>query len=162
MSSRCLCTKTDKQIVLACFKAKLALRVIADRLDIPFGVISEWHARFLKGDQRWALFDDQDLIRRQEAFELFTKGHGYKYVASNLGISQSCSKYWQMLFKAGQQDFFNGQRRINGKYSKTLENEILSRFAASTDSKKRFCAKEGISVSTLNKWLRNYEQKNLL
>ena len=43
---------------------------------------------------------------------------------------------------------------LKQKYPDDRKRAILDRYAVSTESKKQFCFKEGISVGTLNRWLR--------
>ena len=159
MSTRRLFSKTDKQIVLACFRAGLALRAISDKLDVPFQTISDWHERFLKGDRSWASTDDLNLILRQKAWNLFQQGCGYKRVASELGVTQSCAKYWMWSFQQNHIDFFTRGSLHPKKYSWKKKNEILNKFALTTESKKKFCMREGISVSALNNWLRQEKRE---
>lgn len=154
-STRRLFSKTDKQIVLACFRAGLALRAISNKLGIPFLTVSEWHERFLKGDRSWAAEDDLNLIRRQKAWNMFEQGCGYKRVATELGITQSCAKYWMRLCRVGKEQFFTQGSSYPKKYPEERKNEILNKYAITTESKKKFCLQEGISVSVLNKWLRD-------
>lgn len=91
---------------------------------------------------------------RQTALSLFEKGCGYKHVATQLNISQSRSKNWLRLYKSGQLKFFTEGRKRPKKYPLEKKQAILDRFAVSAGSKKKFCYNEGISVSTLNKWLK--------
>lgn len=91
---------------------------------------------------------------RQTALSLFEKGCGYKLVATKLNITQSRAKYWMHLYKSEQLSFFTEGRKRPKKYPLEKKLAILDRFAISTESKKKFCYTEGISVSTLNKWLK--------
>ena len=154
MSNIRLFIKTDKQIVLACFRANVALRTISKKLDIPFQTILQWHKQFKSCDRSWATKDDKNRVLRQTALSLFEKGCGYKHVATQLNISQSRSKNWLRLYKSGQLKFFTEGRKRPKKYPLEKKLAILDRFAVSTGSKKKFCYTEGISVSTLNKWLK--------
>ena len=154
MTTRRLFSKTEKQIVLACFRAGLALRAISEKLNIPFFTVQDWHQRYLKGDQHWAAEDDRNLVLRQTALALFQKGYGYKRVATELKVPQSRVKYWLLIYRHGQEEFFNQGRHNPKKYPDDRKRAILDRYAVSTESKKQFCFKESISVGTLNRWLR--------
>lgn len=154
MSNIRLFTKTDKQIVLACFQANVPLRTISKKLDIPLSSIQQWYRQFQSCDRSWAKEDDKDRVLRQTALTLFGKGFGYKLVATKLNITQSRAKYWMHLYKSEQLSFFTEGRKRPKKYPLEKKLAILDRFAVSTGSKKKFCYTEGISVSTLNKWLK--------
>lgn len=154
MSTHRLFSRTDKQIVLACFRAGLALRAISNKLGIPFLTICDWHERFCKGDRSWAVADDLNLILRQKAWTLFEQGSGYKRVATELGITQSCAKYWLRSYKQGRKQFFSQGSSNPKKYPLEKRAEILDKYAVTTESKKKFCIQEGISVGSLNRWLR--------
>ena len=153
MTRQYLYSKTDKKIVLACFQAHLSLRAISEKLNIPYPTIIRWHRLFKAGNQSWASEDDVDLILRQEAFQYFQKGKGYKFVAKELKVPVSRVKYWHIQFNGNNDQFFLSSRKRPRKYPEEKRIEVMDRFMVWTGSKKRFCSQEGLSVGTLNYWL---------
>lgn len=153
MTRQRLYSKTDKQIVLACFRAHLAIRDISEKLNIPYQTIFEWHHLFKKGSRSWAAEDDEALIFRQKAFQLFQSGKGYKFVAKELKLPVSRVKYWHIKFNGSNEQFFLSSRKGSRRYSDEKRLEVIDRFMIWTGSKKRFCSQEGLSVGTLNNWL---------
>lgn len=157
-STRRLYTRRDKQIALACFRAGLSPKLVADKLGFVFTTVQEWHSSFLKHRNDWAKFDDKDLQLRQAALELFEQGNGYKKVATQLQLPTSRVKYCLRQYKY-QKEFFFTSGSNNFKYSDEKRTAVLNAYAVSTLSKKVFCAQHKISVPTLNNWLRKEQRK---
>lgn len=122
MPTERLVNKNQKQMVLACFKARIASRVISKELDIPLTKILHWEQLYQQGNRNWARESDKALVLRQQAYKLFSEGFGYKRVASKLQLPLSRVKYWHLLFVNNMDDFFNvvikreevTRRRTNG------------------------------------------------
>lgn len=153
MSKLRLYTRQDKQIVLACFRAGLGPKSVANRLGFGYSTVHSWHEAYLNNDNTWAKFDDENYLLRQKALRLFKNGDGYKKVARILSQPVSRVKYWQLLYKREEIEFFHEGTRKPKQYDEDLKTAILNDFAITTDSKKAFCGKHKISVATLNKWL---------
>ena len=153
MPTERLVNKNQKQMVLACFKARIASRVISKELDIPLTKILHWEQLYQQGNRNWARESDKALVFRQQAYKLFSEGFGYKRVASKLQLPLSRVKYWHLLFVNNMDDFFQRGNKKRRGYSEEDKRILLEKFLKSSLSKKRFSVQNGISLSTLNRWL---------
>ena len=159
MAKQRLFTKQDKQVALACFRAGMGPQTVTERLGYSYPTVRQWYESYLQNDNSWAKFDDESFTERQKALELFKQGYGYKKVAKALSVSVSRAKYWHLLYRHDHISFFNEGTRRPKRYSSEMRNEILNRFAVTTESKKAFCHNNGISVPTLNNWLKQEQSK---
>lgn len=154
MSSRKLFSKTTKQRALSFFKNGMPCSLVARDLDIPFKTVKAWYGQYLNDEDGWARDDDPELLLRKAAFRLFEKGYGYKRTAAEQKQKNSRIRHWLRLYKIGRHAFFTeGEQNFKSYPSERVKN-ILDRYAASTQTKKQFCFEEGISVGSLNNWLR--------
>ncbi len=144
----------DKQKALECFASGMSAAQTHERLKFSYATLRKWHHLFQANDLSWAVSDDKQFIERQKALALFQEGRGYKFVASALGVSQSRTKYWMHMFKNGQLSFFFEGSKRPKCYDETFRNQILRLFSQTTQSKKAFSYRVGISVGVLKKWLK--------
>ena len=154
MGTKSIYTKQEKQIVLACFRTGLSATAVSTKLGFPTLTVKNWHTLYLKRDNSWVLFDDDDLKLRQEALMMFRQGLGYKKVAANLKMAQSKIKYWYLQYRHEQLAFFDGTKKASKHIPVEQKTKILNEYAITTLSKKAFCISNGISVATLNNWLK--------
>lgn len=146
-------TRQQKQVALACFRAGMGPRTVSERLEISYPEVHKWYESFKNLDNSWATVDDDAYTERQKAFELFQQGYGYKKVASELSVPVSRSKYWHLVYRHGQYEFFTKGLRRPKRYSDEKRAQLLKLFENTTQSKKAFCHENGITVGTLNSWL---------
>ncbi len=159
MSKQRLYTRQDKQIALACFRAGLGAKTVADRLDFSLTSVKLWYEQYQNHNNEWAKADDEDYVSRKKALEMFESGRGYKFVASALHLPVSRVKYWHLRYRHEQSAFFIEGTRAPKKYPDNFKMDILNRYAVSCESKKAFCGRHKISVGTLNNWLREENEK---
>lgn len=145
--------RLEKQFVLACFRAGMGPRIVSERMKISYPEVQKWFTCYQNLDNDWAFVDDAAYTERQKAFELFQQGYGYKKVASELSVPVSRSKYWHLVYRHGQYDFFTKGSNRPKRYSDEKRREILNLFQSTSLSKKAFCHENGITVGTLNSWL---------
>ena len=149
----------DKQRALECFASGMNAKEAYEALHFSYVTLKHWHRLFLLDDVSWAIADDEKYVERQKALTLFQQGKGYKFVASALGVPASRTKYWLHMFKNGQLNFFTEGSKRPKQYDPTFREEVLRRFAESSESKKVFAHQVGISVSVLNIWLKEAAKK---
>ena len=154
MGTKSIYTKQEKQIVLACFRAGLSASAISTKLGFPIQTVKNWRALYLKRDNSWASFDDDEFRLRQEALMMFREGLGYKKVAAKLNMAPSKIKYWYLQYRHEQLAFFDGTKKASKHIPVEEKIKILNDYAITTLSKKAFCISNGISVATLNNWLK--------
>ena len=147
MGTKSIYTKQEKQIVFACFRAGLSATAVSTKLGFPIQTVKNWRALYLKRDNSWASFDDDEFRLRQEALMMFSEGLGYKKVAAKLKMAPSKIKYWYLQYRHEQLAFFNGTKKASKHIPVERKTNLVQLLAIACNVS---CGSNGRMLARLN------------